>query len=123
MARHLILLRFGFLAGACLAGAAGGQGQPAADPTRPPAHFTSPRAAGASAASGPVLQSVLISGTRKSAIISGERVELGGTFAGARLTALREAEAVLEGPEGRTVLRLVPDVTREPSVQRKVDHR
>ena len=122
MARDLIL-RFCSMAGACLAGAAGAQGQPPADPTRPPAYFSAPRAAGASAASGPVLQSVLIAGKRKSAIISGERVELGGTFGGARLTALGEAEAVLEGPEGRTVLRLVPDVMREPSVQREVDHR
>lgn len=87
-------------------------GAPLADPTRPPAHLGHAGPAVTSAAAGPVLQSVLISAERRSAIISGERVELGGKFGEARLTGLTEAEAVLEGPQGRTVLKLLPRIEK-----------
>lgn len=86
-----------------------------ADPTRPPAQVAFPGAVVSSAAAGPVLQSVLIAPTRKSAIISGERVELGEKYGDARLTQLSEAQAVLEGPQGRTVLKLVPRIEKRAS--------
>jgi hypothetical protein len=121
MAGHLtagaVAIAVLFLAGAAVAQEAGEAkaGVPG-DPTRPPASLL--RAAGpspaAAAMTGPVLQSVMISAARKSAIIGSQRVELGGTFRGSRLTALSESEAILEGPEGRTVLKLIPDVQKTP---------
>lgn len=118
MARDLIL-RAGLAAALALSAAtASGQerAQTAidslADPTRPPAFMPGGGADGSLAPAGPVLQSVLISAGRKSAIISGERVELGEKFGETRLTRLTETEAVLEGPQGRTVLRLVPKVEK-----------
>ena len=86
---------------------AGGSSLP--DPTRPPASIGSQAAPG-SAVRIPLLQSVFISRERKWAIIGGERIDLGGKFGDARLTGLTEGEATLEGPQGRTILRLVPEV-------------
>lgn len=118
MARHL--KSAGFLAAALLAGATHGQGGVLPDPTRPPASMIDLQGpAGAAMATGPVLQSVLLSRERKSAIIGGERVELGGLYGDARLIRLSDSEAVLEGPEGRTVLRLLPGAQRTPSVARR----
>lgn len=117
MARHL--RRAGFLAAALLAGAAHGQ-EALPDPTRPPAAMMDLQGpAGAAVATGPVLQSVLLSRERKSAIIGGERVDLGGLYGDARLVRLSDSEAVLEGPEGRTVLRLLPEAQRMPSVAKR----
>lgn len=120
MARDLTLLA-GLVAVLSLsaAGAAGpGRARPAADtladPTRPPAYIAGASGAVASGVpTGPVLQSVLISPGRKSAIISGVQVALGERYGEARLTRLTEDEAVLEGPQGRTVLKLVPKVEKK----------
>lgn len=123
MAGHL---NAGLLAAALLAGAAHGQ-EMLLDPTRPPAamiEVQGPAAAAAAAATtGPVLQSVLLSRERKSAIIGGERVEVGGLYGAARLVSLSDTEAVLEGPEGRTVLRLLPEAERTPAVAAPVEKR
>lgn len=82
-----------------------------ADPTRPPAAVAVPVAAGAAmdeSSSG--LQSVIISKTRRAAIIDGETVELGGKHGGARLIEVNEGSVVLKGAQGRQVLTLFPDV-------------
>lgn len=103
------------LACLCLAGGARAEGMPGSDPTRPPALLAAPRAE-ALAAEEPVLQFVLLSKGRKTAIISGEQVELGGKFGEARLTELRAVVAVLDGPGGRTTLNLLPEeIERKPS--------
>jgi len=122
MARHLnpsgagvslILLAGSWLA---LAGLPARAAEPLADPTMPPASVSSPAArSGARVSTGPVLQSILVSAARKSAIISGERIELGERYGPARLVQLTDATAVLEGPQGRTVLRLVADVETRPA--------
>ena len=85
-----------------------------ADPTRPPAIRAETTQAGV-AGGGPVLQSVMLSPTRKVAVISGEMVALGGRYGGARLVRLTETEAVLQNGVERTVLRLHPQVDKKPA--------
>lgn len=119
MARHLTFM--GGMAAALVLAAAAAPAQertsaaspPLADPTRPPAFLTGSGGQSPMTLTGPVLQSVLISADRRSAIISGERVDLGGKYGESRLTGLTEADAVLEGPQGRTVLKLVPSVEKQ----------
>jgi len=95
-----------------------------ADPTRPPAAIAAPVVA---AASGVVenkplgLQSILISKTRRAAIIDGKTVELGGKYDGAKLIEVAEDRVVLQGAHGRQVMTLFPDVkmTGKPQVEVK----
>ena len=80
------------------------------DPTRPPRMTT---AEGEKAqARAPVLQSVMITPTHRSAIIDGERVELGARFGDARVSKITETEVVLAA-KGRTeVLKMYPNVDK-----------
>lgn len=90
------------------------------DPTRPPAEL----AAKAPAVEGAVnqlhqLQSVIISPTRKAAIIDGIVVELGAKYGDAVLTKVAEDEVVLKSGDSREVLKLYPavgkvDITSAP---------
>ncbi|MDP1997232.1 MAG: hypothetical protein Q8J90_08530, partial [Gallionella sp.] len=83
------------------------------DPTRPPASLTAPVAAPASGVPEirPArLQSILISKTRRAAIIDGESVELGGKYGDAKLIEVNEGSIVLRGAQGRQVMTLFPDV-------------
>jgi hypothetical protein len=81
------------------------------DPTRPPANISAPVAAESEVESQPAgLQSVLISPTRRAAIIAGQTVELGGKYGAAKLIEVNESGVVLRGPHGRQVLSLFPDV-------------
>jgi MSHA biogenesis protein MshK len=118
MAGHMIL-RVVALSLLAAAGAAGGQAnspESLADPTRPPPGLLgTPGSNPVAITAGPVLQSVLEAPDRKAAIISGERVELGGRYGQAKLVRLTDSEALLEGPEGRTLLRLVPGVEKRPA--------
>jgi MSHA biogenesis protein MshK len=81
------------------------------DPTRPPAVLSAPAGNGAEE-SGPVLQSVTLSAGRKTAIISGEVVPLGGKFGDATLVRLSEKEAVLRKGDTLQTLKLFPDVEK-----------
>jgi hypothetical protein len=56
------------------------------------------------------LQSIIISRTRRAAIIDGETVELGKKHGDARLTEVNEGSVVLQGAQGRQVLTLFPNV-------------
>lgn len=87
-----------------------GQGQGVADPTRPPGG--SEASSAEAVMSGPVLQSVMLSPSRKVAVISGEMVVLGGKYGSARLVKLTESEAVLKNGQEVTVLRLHPRVDK-----------
>jgi len=83
------------------------------DPTRPPASIFAPAAgAGREAtenrSSG--LHTVIISETRRAAIIDGQTVELGGEHGGARLIEVNEGGVVLQRAQSRQVLTLFPDV-------------
>ena len=84
------------------------------DPTRPPAGINAPEAAQGEAARGPVLQSVKISRTEKSAIISGEMVKLGAKYGEARVIRISENEVALRSANGIEILRMYPGVEIKP---------
>lgn len=78
--------------------------QPMRDPTQPLSFSIN------SKPSGPVLQSVLISSSRKVAIINGESLREGDTLAGLKNTSVQKIEAnqvVLSGPEGLQTIKLI----------------
>lgn len=90
------------------------------DPTRPPASIFAPaattgigRKAAANSSSG--LRSIIISETRRAAIIDGQTVELGGQLGTARLVEVNVGSVVLQRGKSRQVLTLFPGVkiTRE----------
>jgi len=83
------------------------------DPMRPPAELA-PDAPVVEGAASPVhrLQSVIISPTRKAAIINGVLVELGGKYGDAVLTKVAEDEVVLSRDSSREVLKLHPAVEK-----------
>lgn len=94
-----------------------------ADPTRPPAILAEPVAAasGAMETQPTGLTSIIISKTRRAAIIDGETVELNGKHGDDRLIEVNEDSVVLKGVQDRKVLVLFPDVKmvskREVKVQ------
>jgi hypothetical protein len=94
-------------------GTAPAMAQALTDPTRPPGETAAEVPAVAGAAS-PVnrLQSVIISPTRKAAIINGVLVELGGKYGDAVLTKVTEDEVVLSRDSSREVLKLFPAVEK-----------
>jgi MSHA biogenesis protein MshK len=82
------------------------------DPTRPPSELAVAPAAAAAAAAGPVLQSVLISSERKSAIISGKTVGIGDRYGDAQVVGIGEGEVVLKSGNKLHTLRLFPEVQK-----------
>jgi MSHA biogenesis protein MshK len=82
------------------------------DPTRPPAEIAVEVPQGAVVNQ---LQSVMISPTRKAAIINGVVVELGGKYGEAVLMGVAEDQVVLRSGDSRQVLKL------HPAVEKKVD--
>jgi MSHA biogenesis protein MshK len=60
------------------------------------------------------LQSVLLSPSRKLAVIDGKTVSLGATVDGATLVAIRESEVVLQKGAERETLKLNPGVHMKP---------
>lgn len=95
------------------------------DPTRPPAAMdTRPDPAAGTQAGGPILQSVLISPTRKAAIISGQTVALGEKFGDAWIVKITETEVVLRNGKEIQTLKLFPDIEKRREVSRiKTDER
>jgi len=83
--------------------------QIATDPTRPPTGFAAEAPEGAV---GNQLQSMMISPTRKAAIINGVVVELGGKYGDAVLMRVAEDEVVLKSGDSRQVLKLHPAVEK-----------
>jgi MSHA biogenesis protein MshK len=80
------------------------------DPTRPPTPVVVHAPEGA--APGNQLQSVMISPTRRAAIINGVVVELGGKYGDAVLMRVAEDEVVLGSGDSRQVLKLHPGVDK-----------
>ena len=80
------------------------------DPTRPPASIAAPVVASSVEAAPAGLQSIIISKTRRAAIIDGETVELGGKHGDAKLIEVNEGSVILRGAQGRQVMTLFPDV-------------
>lgn len=90
--------------------------QTLADPTRPPTSLgTSPEPHAATNAAGPELQSVLISPTRRVAIINGQSIKLGEKFGEATLVKIGESEVVLRNGQDVQVLKLFPNVQKSGS--------
>ena len=104
------------LAGAI--GSASASAQITTDPTRPPAGLAAEAPRGAVA--GNQLQSVMISPTRRAAIINGVVVELGGKYGDSVLTKVAEDEVVLESGSSRQVLKLHPGVDKKIEVVQAV---
>lgn len=83
------------------------------DPTRPPASLGLAQEGISSApASGPVLQSVLISPGRMVAIISGKTVSLGEKFGEARVVKITESEVLLRSGTDLQTLKLFPGIEK-----------
>ena len=85
------------------------------DPTRPPASIFAPAASAgtgrkAVAKSSSGLHSIIISETRRAAIIDGQTVELGGQLGKARLVEVNAGSVVLQRGKNRQVLTLFPGV-------------
>lgn len=91
------------------------------DPTQPPAGLVADPgaapAAVANAATGPVLQSVLISPERKSAIIGGKTVGVGDRYGDAQVVGIGEGEVVLKSGNKLRTLRLFPEVTKRKATK------
>ncbi len=118
MAEFMKMLSRRLAAGSCLACLLGLAAQAATpenlpDPTRPPAALGE---AGATAvASGPVLQSVLISPGRRVAVISGQTVQVGDKVGDARVARITEGEAVLVRDGKSQTLKLFPGLEKRRS--------
>lgn len=83
------------------------------DPMRPPtAVYAAP--GDKTAAAGPLLQSVMITPSERSAIIGGERVKLGGKYGEARVIKITESEVVLRSAGGIETLKMYPDIEMNP---------
>jgi MSHA biogenesis protein MshK len=87
----------------------GAMAQVMTDPTRPPPGVYAPESAD-KAAGAPVLQSVMITPTARSAIIGGEEVKLGAKFGDARVIKITESEVVLRTTGGTETLKMYPGV-------------
>ena len=95
------------------------------DPTRPPAGIFAPvvgagREATENWSSG--LHTIIISETRRAAIIDGKTVELGGTHGDAKLIEVSEGGVVLQRAQSRQVLTLFPGVkiTRKETAENEL---
>lgn len=96
----------------CVAGAAAAQRATLVDPTRPPMAKSESSEKDAAPPAGPKLQSVLISPTRRVAVISGSTVVQGGKFGGATVAAISESAVLLRYADRKETLYLFPDVVK-----------
>lgn len=85
------------------------------DPTRP--HDAAVDVNYDPASRGPVLQSTVVSATRKSALISGKRVRVGDTYDGAVVTEITPFSVRMSKAGRETTLRLLPKLTKEKGVE------
>ena len=89
------------------------------DPTRPPAVLDAKIEQSADQlATAPVLQSVLISPTRRLAVINGQTVALGEKYGEARVVKISEGEVVLRNGQDVQVLKLFPNVEKRGKAER-----
>ncbi len=101
------------VATAALIVSTGGVAQGLADPTRPPLELMGSVAAGAPAPT--PLQSILLSPTRKGAIINGQYVPLGGAYGKAKLVAISATAVTLQTGKTMEVLQLYPSLDKRYS--------
>lgn len=124
MVKHLSDLKM-IVALLALSGSGAACAENLPDPTRPPAELvTSPSAPGSAAVpSGPVLQSVQISPSSRSAIISGQRVVQGGAYGDARVVKISESEVVLKSGSDYQTLKLFPGVEKRAVEQKNTQRK
>ena len=103
-------LTHGIAAAIALVLSTGSVAQALTDPTRPPLELMGAHAAGAAART--PLQSILLSSTRKGAIINGQYVPLGGTYGKARLVKITATEVTLRTDRILEVLQLYPPLDK-----------
>ena len=94
----------------CLAGAAAAQRAGLVDPTRPPNAASESSAKELAAPAGPQLQSVLISPTRRIAVISGSTVVQGDKYGSATVAAITEGSVLLRYADRKETLHLISGV-------------
>jgi MSHA biogenesis protein MshK len=109
-------IRAAALALAMASATAGAQAQGLSDPTRPPG-AAAMQGSQDELPAGRQLQSVLLSGGRRLAIIDGTMVALGGMLGEARVVKISETEVVLKRGEETETLKLFPSVDKQ-SVKR-----
>ncbi|HJV85658.1 MAG TPA: MSHA biogenesis protein MshK [Noviherbaspirillum sp.] len=83
------------------------------DPTRPPAVVNADAQAG-EVATGPVLQSILISSHRAEAIINGRTVKAGDKVGEATVVRITESEVLLRNGREQQALKLFPNIEKQP---------
>ncbi len=105
-----MMLAQGLATAAALLLSAGSTAQALTDPTRPPLELM--RAAGTVETPRTPLQSILLSSTRKGAIINGQYVPLGGTYGKARLVRITATEVTLKTGGATEVLQLYPPMEK-----------
>lgn len=86
--------------------------QDLADPMRPPAAAPVAQRPGKGADTRAGLQTVLISATRRIAVIDGQQVEIGSRIRGGEVAAINPNQVVIRRPRGEQVLELVPGASR-----------
>lgn len=106
MNRALILLLL------CFPGSASAQRGALVDPTRPPSMSVESGAKESAAPAGPQLQSVLISPTRRVAVISGSTVVQGGKYGNATVASISEGAVLLRYTDRHETLHLIPGVVK-----------
>jgi len=112
MSRVLLLLLI------CTAGVAYAQRGALVDPTRPPMPASEADEKESAKPSGPTLQSVLISPSRRVAVISGSTVVQGGRYGDATVAAITEGSVLLRYADRKETLHLISGVTKR---ERRVD--
>jgi MSHA biogenesis protein MshK len=119
MAERLIALTI------LLAGASANEPAPAqalADPMRPPAATSvSPQETAGGEAAPSRLQSVLISSSRRIAVIDGRAVKIGERVGDATVVAIAPSGVTLQRGDARETLKLHPGVEKKPVPPRKVN--
>ena len=88
------------------------------DPMRPPAGFAAPvePSTAEAPAGGPVLQSVMLSPTRRAAIISGQVVARGDNYGDAVLAEVAEDHVILRRGASYQVLKMYPGTEKSKVV-------
>ena len=115
-----------FSIGACslllVAAVAGAQSLP--DPTQPPASGAPVRDLDSAGKANPtpILQSIIISPTRRLAIIAGHTLKQGDKYGDAKLVKITETEVVLRGSNGIQTLKLFPNIEKQP-LSRQLDNK
>ncbi|WP_210411932.1 MSHA biogenesis protein MshK [Noviherbaspirillum sp. UKPF54] len=111
MAEHLTAIRICAIGSLlCTAAAAlPAHAQELSDPTRP---ATAVDVAPGAQAAAPVLQSILISGTRREAIIGAQLVRVGDRYGDAQIAQILEDRVVLRNEKGMQTLRLFPGIEK-----------